>query len=465
MATSRTNQRAGGVEGPPARERRGRAGFTLVEILIALSIAVALMALVSPAVLRWMGEYRFRETLTQVQGAMSRVRADAQRDGGAVEVVQRRVGNVERLVARPFDLGESTTTGMNERAAGGAAGERVLFELPSGFAFGEVAEMAPDDGTGAMETPAAPADAPGALSVEREGAESVLAVFLPDGSAARGPASGTLSDRSGRRAEMTVNTWTGAVVLTPARPAGATPGPGRPVDSTPVRPADIPAPAKSPRRVRRLQKTPGGSPVPRPVAGPRRAGRGGGRATAAVRARGALLLEIMVALAVFVAGGLAVMAMVNRAAASMSLARDYRAAADLARSAMAKIEAGIATPQTLHGPVPAWNPEEDAGQDAGDGMGSGFADSPPAPSGWELEIATEPSAFDGLTMVTVRAVRRAGEGSERTRASYTLRQLVRLSLQGDGSVGDVDPIAGSSGPGRGGRPSGGTDAPGTGGPP
>jgi len=128
-----------------------------------------------------------------------------------------------------------------------------------------------------------------------------------------------------------------------------------------------------------------------------------------------VLLECVLALALFVACGLAVMAMMDRAAASVAHTRDAEVAVDIARTAMAKIEAGIATPETLNGPVPAWRDENDAT----------FDDSLPTGAAWNLEVNTEPSQFAALTKVSVRAYRQL-PGSEQELSSFTLHQLVRL---------------------------------------
>ena len=150
--------------------------------------------------------------------------------------------------------------------------------------------------------------------------------------------------------------------------------------------------------------------------------------------RGALLLEIVLALAIFVAAGLTVLAMVNRGAATVGATRDRARAINLARSAMAKIEAGVARPETLLGPVRSWQSEE-APTDAPDTQPSGPDDARPGDRGWELDIKTEPTAYDGLTAVTVSAFRRVGAG-ERVSVSFTLTQFVRLTVRApDGHAG------------------------------
>jgi len=148
---------------------------------------------------------------------------------------------------------------------------------------------------------------------------------------------------------------------------------------------------------------------------------------------GAILLELLLAVAIFSAAGLAILSVMNTSIGSARAMRDAQQAADLARSAMAKIEAGIATPETLHGPVPAWVDEV-----ATEGA---FADAPPTESNWELEVTTDRSQFAGLTLVTVRALRRESPNSDQLRASYTLRQLVRLFGETDDAVGDEDEMS------------------------
>jgi hypothetical protein len=139
--------------------------------------------------------------------------------------------------------------------------------------------------------------------------------------------------------------------------------------------------------------------------------------------RGAMLLECVLALAIMVVAGLAILAMADGAARSAEVTRDAELAADLARSAMGRIESGIATPETLSGPIRDW-------QDQGDGV---FAEAviEDGPE-WVVEIDTEESNFTGLTLVHVRAVKLASAGSDRELTSFSLHQLVRLSQDGEG---------------------------------
>ena len=161
--------------------------------------------------------------------------------------------------------------------------------------------------------------------------------------------------------------------------------------------------------------------------------------------RGALLLEVMLALAIFIMAGTAILSLVGGTMDGMQRMKQSRQAADLARSAMAKIEAGVETPQTLNGPVKPWTATgESTDGDAAPGQ---------LPESWELQIDTEPTQFRGLTKVTVTAVKHEGaENSDRLVASYTLKQLVRLSGKGEDQVGTEDPLASEA---RRGLPAGG----------
>lgn len=159
-------------------------------------------------------------------------------------------------------------------------------------------------------------------------------------------------------------------------------------------------------------------------------------------ARGALLLEALLALAVFVMAAGAILVLVDRTMSGLERTRLAAGAADVARSTMARIEAGLGTPQTLDGPVRAW-PESDDGrreEDLTEGIYGGGGIAPP-PSGWEVEIQTEPSGFAGLTKVSVRALKRATPGSDQVAAEYTLHQLVRLGGKGEDRAGAEDELA------------------------
>lgn len=140
--------------------------------------------------------------------------------------------------------------------------------------------------------------------------------------------------------------------------------------------------------------------------------------------RGAMLLEAVVSLGLFVAAGMAILASLDRSATALRAARETTLARDLAATAMAKIEAGLETPLTLNGPVEEW-------PTAGGG-------SPSSPSRWVLDIKTEPSQFAGLTKVTIKASKLGA--SEEATVGFTLRQLVRLSAAANSEADVAGPL-------------------------
>ncbi len=173
-------------------------------------------------------------------------------------------------------------------------------------------------------------------------------------------------------------------------------------------------------------------------------------------ARGALLLEVMLAITLFVMGAIAILALLNDSTSGLASTRDAVRAADLARSAMARIEAGIGSVRTEHGPVPLWEDDLEAHDDLSgtSEIGEGFADTPPRPSLWRIEVESEPTDFDGLTRVTVRAIKQAAPNSTTVTASYTLHQLVRMADRVEDTAGAVDEISRAAESGAA-RPSGG----------
>jgi len=147
--------------------------------------------------------------------------------------------------------------------------------------------------------------------------------------------------------------------------------------------------------------------------------------------RGAILLEVTLALAIFVVAGAAILSLVGQATTAFQAARDKELLADLARSALSQIEAGIARPETLNGPVPAWPASVSDGESALDGAGGGgvSASSGSRQSEWELRISTAPTETTGIVMVSVQAVRLNPD--ESVRGTFTLRQAVAIRDGGD----------------------------------
>lgn len=158
-----------------------------------------------------------------------------------------------------------------------------------------------------------------------------------------------------------------------------------------------------------------------------------------------VLLELLLALTIFVFAAIAVLGAVSQGIAGAERTRDRAKAVDLARSTMARLEAGLGTVQSLAGPVPAWEPEMNPGSQPGQ-FDAAPSDMPAPPSLWEVEIDTIASEFPGLTHVTVTAVKRAAPESERLAASFSFHQLVRIGPELDDSVGEIDRLGGLAPP-------------------
>lgn len=144
--------------------------------------------------------------------------------------------------------------------------------------------------------------------------------------------------------------------------------------------------------------------------------------------RGALLLEMIFALAIFIAAATTVLLIQRSGVAAVRHAINTQRAIDHAASAIAQIEAGLASAQQLTGPIPRYS----AGTSE-----SAFANAPPEPTNWSLEIESERSDITGLLILTVTARfdTLAGAGNILETASSTtppstgyasLRALVRL---------------------------------------
>ncbi len=154
-----------------------------------------------------------------------------------------------------------------------------------------------------------------------------------------------------------------------------------------------------------------------------------GRATmghATVRAAmGSALLEVVVALAIFVGAGSAILSAAHRGERFLAQALAEEQAADLARSAISAVEIGVATPQSVatliteDGGAPRLTVDADsrsASPSSGDGR-------------WRLTVDTQPGDEPGFVLLTVTAERTADNGRI-VEVSHTIRQLVRAETGG-----------------------------------
>lgn len=113
--------------------------------------------------------------------------------------------------------------------------------------------------------------------------------------------------------------------------------------------------------------------------------------------RGTILLEVLLAIAVFAFAGIVVLGVLQETVASAGRADRRAIAMDLARSRLAEIEAGLAP-----GEADEAGAGVSVGGGAGRGAGSGVSLDAPSPfDGLRVEERLEPSDFDGLQLAVV----------------------------------------------------------------
>lgn len=252
---------------------RGR-GFTLIEVLIALALLVAVLSLVGPALMGRLAPMTFERTAGQLESALLLVREQARLDGVEVYVYAERVDNGRGvvLVARREPVDEQQAIGGvglggagNSGGIGGvrgpdaaepsdrARGVHRLLELPDGYRF---VHEAPDS---LDEPPVGPSvdmmpgfvgarpildgqDDPGAdtfgpAAMEDFDGPDLIVVCLPDGSLVM-PRPAWLIDPDARAAVLDIDGAVGSVRVTGWVGDGSRPAfddiPASPIDASPT---------------------------------------------------------------------------------------------------------------------------------------------------------------------------------------------------------------------------------------
>lgn len=146
------------------------------------------------------------------------------------------------------------------------------------------------------------------------------------------------------------------------------------------------------------------------------------------RPRGAILLEVMLAIGLFVGAAAFCLGVTRSLFASLERTDRRRLAIDLARSKLAELEAGLITVQELRG---EWS----------GGVGSRQDDElETAASGptWEINAVTTRTEYRGLSLIELTITEVPPDaGVESDVVSFTLRQLVALREQ-DPEAYEVD---------------------------
>ncbi len=147
-----------------------------------------------------------------------------------------------------------------------------------------------------------------------------------------------------------------------------------------------------------------------------------------LRRRGGILLEVLVAIAIFAATAGVVLGMISDALAALSRSQERAAAVDVARSALARLEAGLLTITDLRaGRVTSRldeSPDADSGAEADVGTDRGDRNDDAVRAGLAVDVSTRRADWSGLSLIELR-VRRIDADPD-SAPLCTLRQLVRL---------------------------------------
>lgn len=151
------------------------------------------------------------------------------------------------------------------------------------------------------------------------------------------------------------------------------------------------------------------------------------RSDSSLRTRGLLLLELVIALAIFVTVGTLIMSTIRQALLSTRNAQDLLRAEDFASSVLAMVESGIESTDNLAGPLPEWDPETGYFDGAMSGASAmGFSS---ATEFWIIEIETAAAGVPGFTSIIVTVSREDRPGVVATRESLVpLTEPRALSL-------------------------------------
>jgi len=150
------------------------------------------------------------------------------------------------------------------------------------------------------------------------------------------------------------------------------------------------------------------------------------------RPRGAILLEILISLALFVTAGSIILVSTTSMTAALVRSRDHQIATDLAVSKMAELEAGLTTAERLHDSLVDVSLISQSEHQRVDAAEAG-------PQRWRLVVETEPSRFTPLTNVTIRVLDARGRTGGEEPELAVIHQLLRLNSSSPDEF-ETDPI-------------------------
>lgn len=144
---------------------------------------------------------------------------------------------------------------------------------------------------------------------------------------------------------------------------------------------------------------------------------------------GAILLECVLALSIFVAAGLSIVALAQRSSDAVHGAAQTGLATDIASSVLAQVEAGILSPEAAKGGVEAWMESSGRWKEGSGSWGR-----------YRVTMDVQPSSFEGLIVVNVRVF--AKEASVDGSPLIQLYQVMPLRNDQEDSIGSPDEVGG-----------------------
>ena len=188
----------------------GRA-FTLLELLIAMAIVIALAGLIAPIGLARLTSAEFEQSRYTLETTLMLARAEAMRSGEPVTVlVGGPAAGPSRLFAGKLGV-ETSGVGLTEEMKQAPAPGPVMEEtdLPGAVRL-VFDDPSVEPGKGSESEPASDSKSPAADQTTESTSRAAVVVFLPDGRAS-GVRPCWMMDGAGSAAAVTINSWTGAV--------------------------------------------------------------------------------------------------------------------------------------------------------------------------------------------------------------------------------------------------------------
>jgi type II secretory pathway pseudopilin PulG len=154
------------------------------------------------------------------------------------------------------------------------------------------------------------------------------------------------------------------------------------------------------------------------------------------RHKGGILLEILLAIALFAGAAAFVLGSLRSSFASLERARQLQQAVDLARSRMAELEAGLINLSELRG-----DSVSSTGSLGGDVHENDklAAETGPADQ-WLFDVKTHRTEFAGLSLVELTIRENVPSHLQASSVQFTLRQLIPLR-EGDAIEYEADEIS------------------------